>query len=353
MKHPVSHRLLAVVLATTLVGGALPGVAYAETTPADKASAKDWMREGKDLRAKGDHAGALKKFSAAYSVVPTPITGLAVAQEQVALGLLVEARDTLGEVQRMPTKATESADGKSARDEAASLLSDVMARIPIVEIRVTGVPAGGAVTLTIDGRSVPAIAAEEGWRVNPGRHTVVASLAGRPDQSTAIELKERDRKKVELVFPALVTPKPVEPEKPAEPAKPVTPPEPARDSTPPATPDTPASASSTKYIGIAALGTGVLAVGIGGILGLAARSKYNSAKSDHCSSAGICDAEGKTLTDDARGLGTAGTVVFTVGAVIAVGGAVLWLTAPDAGATKTGVTSVGVGVGSLTVGGRF
>jgi hypothetical protein len=318
------------------------------------------MHEGKDLRAKGDHAGALKKFSAAYSVVPTPITGLAVAQEQVALGLLVEARDTLGEVQRMPTKATESADGKAARDEAATLLSDVMARIPIVEVRVTGAPAGSGVTLTIDSRSVPASAAEEGWRVNPGRHTVVASLVGRPDQTSAIELKERDRKKVELVFPAVVSTKPVDPVKPVEPPQPVTPPatkttlaEAPKESTPAPTPDTPSSGSSTKYIGIAALGTGVVAVGIGGVLGLAARSKYNSAKSDHCDSAGICDAEGKKLTDDARGLGTTGTIVFTVGAVIAVGGAVLWLTAPDGGATKTGVTSVGVGIGSLTVGGRF
>ena len=237
---------------TVMLATALAPLAFAEPSAAYRASAKHWMREGKEFRAKSDHAGALKKFSAAYSVVPTLITGLAVAQVQVALRLLVEARDTLGEIQRMPPKATESADGKVARDEAAGLLTDVVARIPVVEVRVTGAPAGSVVTLTIDGRAVPASAAEDGWRVDPVSHSIVATTTGRPDQSSKLELKERDRKKIELVFPAPEAPKPVAPLRPVTAAPP---PGESKQPTPNPPADTAISSSTTKYLSLAALGT--------------------------------------------------------------------------------------------------
>ncbi len=351
MTSPSSNRRLAACLAVSILASALPAVprvAHAEPSAADKTSARDFMREGKELRAKDDHAGALKKFQAAYALVPSPITGFAVAQEQVALGQLVEARETLGDVQRMPLKPTETEDGKKARQDADALLADLVARVPVLEISLQG--AQGPVKLAVDGKEVPAVAASEGLRVNPGTHGILAKVAGAPDQTASVDVKEGERKKIVLTFPPSaasseppksVTAKPAAPG-PSEPTPPVAEaPKTAGDGKPDGT---------MRTIGLVVGGVGIAALGTGLVLGLAARSKYEDAKSARC--APVCDAEGKTETDDARSLGNVGTVVFVVGAVLTIGGATLWLTAKPTEGTPA-VTAVKLGPGTFSIAGSF
>jgi serine/threonine-protein kinase len=332
---------MAFVLAAALAVGSIPSSTLAASaSDADKAAAQDYMREGKELRAKNDHGGALKKFRAAWGLVQTPVTGVAVAQEELALGLLVEARETLGTVERMPVSPTETDFGRQARDDAAKMLADLVPRIPIVEIAVKGAPAGQAVAITVDGKNVPVDAAETGWRVNPGTHAIVAKTSGKPDKSVSVTVKERERQKVEVAFAA---PGESGGSSASGPAR--------NDSAMPPGADAPSSGGSTRIIGLVVGGTGIVAMGIGGIVGLSAKSSWSSAKTDHCGT-GICDAEGKRLTDDAHSLGDKATIVFGVGAALAVGGVVLWLTAPS-GETKPGITNVGVGPGSFSISGRF
>jgi serine/threonine-protein kinase len=334
-------RRLALLLAATIAIGSLPFAAQAASpSDADKAAAGDYMRDGKDLRAKNDHAGALKKFRAAYGLVPSPVTGVAVAQEEIALGLLVEARETLAAVERMPVSATETEFGKQAREDAAKLLADLLPRIPIVEIAVKGAPAGQAVTIAIDGKDVPLDAAETGWRVNPGTHAIVTKTPGRADKSTSVTVKERERRKVEVAFAAT-----------SATSAGGTAPELARKDAVPSLAADASSGDGTRIIGLVVGGTGLVAMGIGGIVGLSAKSSWSNAKTDHCGT-GICDEEGKRLTDDAHSLGNKATIVVGIGAALAVGGVVLWLTAPS-GEKKPGVTHVGVGPGSISIGGRF
>ncbi len=335
-------RAMAAALAVTLSTMSVisvPRIALAEPSAADLASARDFMKEGKELRAKGDHEGALKRFLAAYAAVPTPITGLAVAEEQIALGQFVEARETLGTIGRMPAATIESDAGREARDTAASLLTDLVLRIPVLEVKISGAPAGQAITLTIDGQAVPPLSAEQGWRVNPGKHTVVASTAGKADQTKTIDAKERERSKVELVFPA----------------GDVTGAKSTATSTqaPSAQPDAPSKGSPLATIGLVTGGVGVVLIGVGAIVGLSSKSAYSEAKDAHCGT-GICDAEGKQLTDDARSRAGTATIVVGIGAALAVTGTVLWLTAPGPEReTKTGINAVNVGVGSIGIGGRF
>jgi serine/threonine-protein kinase len=332
---------MAFVLAAVLAVGSIPSAALAGSpSDADKAAAQDYMREGKELRAKNDHGGALKKFRAAWGLVQTPVTGVAVAQEELALGLLVEARETLGTVERMPVSPTETDFGRQAREDAAKMLADLVPRIPIVEIAVKGAPAGQAVTITVDGKNVPVDAAETGWRVNPGTHAIVAKTAGKSDTSTSVTVKESERRKVKVAFPAAV-----EAGAGGSSSKPA-----RNDAVAPPGAEA-SSGGSTRLIGLVVGGTGLVAMGIGGIVGLSAKASWSSAKTDHCGT-DICDAEGKRLTDDAHSLGNKATIVFGVGAALAVGGVVLWLTAPS-GETKPGITNVGVGPGSFSISGRF
>ncbi len=65
----------------------------AEASLADKASARDLFNEGIALRDKGDAKGALAKFQTAYSLWPSPSTGLELGRTHLVLGELLEARE--------------------------------------------------------------------------------------------------------------------------------------------------------------------------------------------------------------------------------------------------------------------
>ncbi|KYF99199.1 hypothetical protein BE18_01870 [Sorangium cellulosum] len=80
------------------------------------------------------------------------------------------------------------------------------------------------------------------------------------------------------------------------------------------------------------VGLGVVGLGVGTALGFVAKSTFDeSIEGGHCDEEGRCvDQTGLDLRDDAVRMGNIGTVVFIAGAVLAAGGAVLWITAPSA-----------------------
>lgn len=348
--RPRRAGVLVVSLALGLVGAAIgalghPTVAHAEPTQADKATARDLLREGKELRAKGDHAGARKKFEAAYTLVPTPITGFAYANELVTLGLLVEAREVLGEVDRMPTKSTESDEGRAARKSAEALYQEISPKIPVVEILVQ--PAGEAQTvLTVDGKPTPVVAAEAGLRLNPGSH-VAKAKRGDVERSTTFEATVGQHSKVTIVFEAPSATPPAGPPKPA-------PGEAAPPPSPPPTPP-PSGGSSTRIVGIVGFGLGVASLGASAILGWSAKSSYDSAKSAHCPT-GACTPEGLQAISDARSRGNTATIFFGIGGILAIAGAVVWVASPsrsEHAAVAAPSLSLAVGPGHLQLGGTF
>ncbi len=80
------------------------------------------------------------------------------------------------------------------------------------------------------------------------------------------------------------------------------------------------------------VGLGVVGLGVGTALGFMAKSTFDKAtEGGHCDEAGRCvDQTGLDLRDDAVAKGSIGTAVFIAGAALAVGGAILWITAPSA-----------------------
>src|SRR5580658_3205648 len=150
-----SHLTPALFLGAVLVTGAPIGVAFAQQPSAvDVAQARDLFNQGLRLREKGDANGAVEKLKAAHALANTPITGLELGKTYELVGKLVEAREVLLSIGRLPVQPSETARSTAARIEAARLAEDLRPRIPTLTVKITGAPAS-AVTVSIDDAPIP------------------------------------------------------------------------------------------------------------------------------------------------------------------------------------------------------
>jgi hypothetical protein len=92
--------------------------------------------------------------------------------------------------------------------------------------------------------------------------------------------------------------------------------------------------------GIVVGGAGIAAMGAGIILGLSAKSTFDDA-APYCDG-NRCDDPGLDLRSRAVSRGQVATALFALGAGTAVGGVVLWLTAPSARRAVVGLAPSGV-----------
>jgi hypothetical protein len=271
--------ILTVVAA--LVAGGSPRTAYGgEVTAADRDAAREAFAEGQELRAKKQYAAALLKFQAAFHLVPSPITALELARSQVLVGQLVEARESCTKVAAMPPKPSESPQAKVARADARAFADELRARIPSLLVRVTGAP--GELAVLVDGR--PASRAPAKIEVNPGKHHVVARVAGAADQAADVELVEGESREVVLNF---VTVSKVEDR-----------------------PDVPDSGlSPLTYVGFGVAGAGVIVGSIYGVMAIGKRSGPKDGEESYKSTAMI-----STLSFVVAGVGaTVGVIGFFTG----------------------------------------
>jgi PEGA domain len=207
-------RLACAVLAASLAIASpeLSRVARADPTAADKETARTLLDDGDRKFSAKDYAGALKSFQAADSMMGVPTTGIEVARAEEALGQLAEAHDKLLEVTRYPQKPGEPAAFTKARADAAVRAEKIGARIPTLKVTLSGPPGGTDITVTIDGETVPAAAATLPRKIDPGKHSVVASARGYADAKADVTLREVEAKEVKLTLvpggPALGPPPP-------------------------------------------------------------------------------------------------------------------------------------------------
>jgi hypothetical protein len=82
-------------------------------------------------------------------------------------------------------------------------------------------------------------------------------------------------------------------------------------------------------IGLAAMGLGVVGIGVGTAFGFSAKSKLDqSNQSGNCDSTDHCSDHGLSLRHDASNAATASDVGFIAGGVALAAGLVVYLTAP-------------------------
>ncbi|MGD0530181.1 MAG: hypothetical protein ABSE49_33915 [Polyangiaceae bacterium] len=211
-----------------------------------------------------------------------------------------------------------------------------------------------AVSVSMDGQRLLDKLDGIAMELDPGPHQLTFEMTGRPAITRTIVLNEgeKDRREQVVFANAEEPPKmvPVEPPPAQAPAPPVAPlPVP-----PPAAPAAPWVSSSRPEVergsstsggywtwlrttGVVAAGAGVLGMGIGGLVGLSARSEFEKA-------------EGETgtprINDSASAVrgGNAATAVVGVGAVVATVGLLVWLLAPSettAGSTRNELPRLG------------
>jgi len=292
----------------------ISAVASAEPTAADRETARGLMTEARTAREKGDTKAALKAFLGADAIMHVPTTGLEVAKAQMALGLLVEARETALRVTRIAEKPGDPPPFKQARDAAAAMNDDLGSRIPSLTVTVKNVPDGATAAVTIDDDPIPAEGLGQARKLDPGHHVVVAK-AGGVDAKQEIDLAEKDQKQLTV-------------ELPAAPAGAVV----ATTGGGAATVDTPPDAEPTQksggskvlmFGGFGLAGAGVI---VGSITGVLSMSKTNSIKSSPYCSGNSCGPQENSDISSAKSMATLSTVSFIVAGAGAVLGVVGLLT---------------------------
>jgi hypothetical protein len=318
-------------------------VARAEASAADKETARSLMDEGDRKYASKDYKGALDAYQGAHAIMGVPTTGIEVAKAQEALGLLVEARDTLLSITRLPAQPREPAAFSKARDDAKARAPGIAARIPSVRFNVAGPQPGAELAVSVDGQALPSASATLPRKVNPGHHRVTVSSPGFAEQTREVDVEEG--KETALSFSLVPGPAGAVPAAGVSPAAS----EPAPGAPPADTGKT--EKSSLAYVGLGVGALGVAGIVLGTVFGLKASSTWSDAKALCNPYPTNCGTDGSSLGKEAESAATVSTVGFVVGAAGIATGAVLWFAAPEK-KTESGV-AFGVGPTSVTIKGAF
>jgi hypothetical protein len=289
--------------------------AQAQVSAADRETARSMMQEGRDLRDKGDLKGALQRFKTADDIMHVPTTSLEVARTQVALGMLVEALDTIAGIRKTPALADDPTPFKDARLKADELDAQVEGKVPSITITVTGAAEGETPAISVDGVSLPAAAANVPRKVDPGHH-VVTARAPSGQAKGEIDVAEGEKKDVQLALTSGGTP---EGENPPS------------DQGPEGPRNIVHTPGPLTYGGIIVGGIGLVG---GAITGLMTLSKASAVKSECKGPNMTCTTtQGQSDLNAGNSLATISTIGFAVagaGAAVAVVSLILGHKAPEA-----------------------
>ena len=299
-RHPLA--VLALCLATMTGAATVSSNASAEPSLSDRETARALMDDGDAKRDKADFKAALKSYEAADAIMHVPTTGLEVARAQAQLGLLLEARETLGRLGRLPPKPGEPAAFAGARKTAESLMAEIGARIPSVTVLATNGEPGQTTVIVFDNEVVPTAASQVPRKVNPGRHSIVAR-SGSLEKKQDIDVAERESKTVTLdLRPAAGRP---------------------ADSGDASSPPRSGAFPLPKILIYGGFGLGAVGIGVGTVTGILSFSKVSDVKKE-CDPNSVCPARLQSDLDSAKSLGTVSTIAFVAGG-IGVGAGILGL----------------------------
>lgn len=182
-----------------------PRLALAEPSAGDLATARSALKDGLALREKGDLAGALGRFTTAFDLVQTPVTGFELGKTHLLMGHVMQAHEMFQKIGRIPPALEESERSAAARAEAIRLSSDLEPRVPTLRLHVK-LPPDATATVRIDDDPIVLTGAVTPRAIDPGKHVVVARAGDGPEERVTIELAEGETKDIELA-PQWIPPK--------------------------------------------------------------------------------------------------------------------------------------------------
>jgi hypothetical protein len=336
--------------ALLLALAASPALAQAPSKDV-RAAAVALFDEGRALMAAGKHAEACPKLAESQQLDPGIGTLFNLSDCYERIGRTATAWLGFRDVASQALAAGQTEREKVARQRAAAL-EPRLSKLSVVvsaEGQAKGVKVqrdGVAVGEALWGTPVP---------VDPGAHAVSAEAPGRAPWEKSVRVDQPGVVTVEVppLAEERAAPAPRAPGE-APTATPRAAPIPPRAAAPAA----PAGAWRSPA-GIVAMGAGAVGVGAGTALAFMAKSKFDESNdTGHCNAEGQCDSTGLALRDDAVAQGNIATAVFVAGAALAVGGAILWLSAPPS--DERALTdpaparlAVGVGPGGVALRGAF
>jgi len=327
---------------------ALSGSAYAQVADdTARATARRLGTAGVEAFQKQDYATAVAKLEKAYEVLRAPSIGLWLARALAKQGKLVAANERYVEVGRLSVSQGDAEVQRQAQAEAATELEALAPTIPVVTLTLEGASAA-QVSLSVDGVSRPSAILGEEQPLDPGQHRIEAKR-GTEVVSEVVSVAPSDKKAVVLRFGVGA----------ADAATHV----PASDA---------AKGGSIQRIGgWVAVGLGAVGLGLGGYFFIHASSKGDDAKATKLRFDELCAADDPRCFDpmyeeqtnqdldklegDQRSAQRTATILAVSGAALAVGGAVLLLTAKPS-KPKTALTltpMLGSGFSMATLQGTF
>jgi hypothetical protein len=318
--------ILGAWLAATMIIAIVPvRLAWAQSSSgSEKVTAEALFEDGRRLVASGKYAEACPKFEASQKLDPSAGTLLNLAscwekqgRSATAWGAYKEAASLADAAGRKDYVATAQRHADALTPKLARLTVTVEQPVDGLQVKRDGSPVDRAEW----GVPIP---------VDSGSHTIEASAPRHKGWATAIAVGQ-DGAQATLSVPPLEA-------APEEAPSVLAPPPPPVSLVPP--PAAPVAATSAdrgssgpqRTIGIVVAGVGVVGVGLGSVLGLAAKGKYNDSL-ENCETANpnLCNGTGLSQRDSARSTGNTASVAFGVGAAALISGVVLWLTAPSGG----------------------
>jgi len=319
--------VLAVLLATI-------GVAHAQPSDADRATARSLYIEGQKALEAGDYETAADNFRRGEALFHAPTMLVGLARAYVGLGKYVEAMESYNKVIReeLPDKAPDAF--VTAKEEAQKEVVGLDEKIGWVTISVEG-PSEPTVLLDDVEVSVASLGVRRA--VNPGDHLVQASAPGYLAAEQSFSIAAGSTETVTLTLGE-------DPDGVAEP--------PGGGDPGVSTDD----GSTLRLVGFIGLGLGGAGLVLGAVTGGLAIGKHGDL-TDSCPD-GRCPADQQDNLDSYETMGTLSTIGFIAGGVLAGAGLVLVLVAPSGdgdGADQAGAPALTatVGPGSVSATVRF
>ena len=274
----------------------LLALAQGEPSAEEKETARSLFRRGDGQFQRGEYRKALESFKAADLIMRVPTTGLELGRTQMQLKMLVEARETLLRVTRLPRAADESDVMDEARAEAEQLAVELAGLIPTLKVELRGIPDSHSARVSLDGRSVAPAAIAAGVKVNPGSRILRAEAEGYITRERNIDVEERQERVVTMTMRALPPDADVDVVIDADEVRPAI----ARGS----------DAAVVAYISFGVAGAGFIIGAITGALTLNKEAKLEAACPE-----GICPPAEQENLDEAGTLGEVSTGAFVAGGV--------------------------------------
>ncbi len=294
-------RTLGVVVAALFTAPSLH--AQSAATENERRAERLFIEAGK-LASEGKYTEACPKLEESQRLDPGLGTQFNLASCWERTGRLVAAWREFTTVAKLARAAGKQERERAAKDRA-SALEPKLGRVSI-----TGAD-DPALTIKLDGALVERSDLASEMRVDPGRHTIEASAAGKKPWSTSVDASAGSL--ASIAVPPLESTTPP-PGAMRAPSPPVAPPD-----------ERVARWSTLHFVGAGVGGVGVIGLAVGGVFVLQAKSKQSDA---NCPDNVCPDAARADTLRDAKSAADLATICAIAGGALVVGGAVLWLSAP-------------------------